>query len=82
MGIVLVAFLAATASASRREEHVNFETDQFISQGGEPVELIISGSILESYVLALNIAECTELSPNNSTRQRRTQRDGLRASQS
>ena len=30
-----------------REDHVNFETDQFISQGGEPVELIVGGSILE-----------------------------------
>jgi hypothetical protein len=45
-----------------REEHVNFETDQFISQGGEPLDLIVSGSILEYYVLALSIAECTELS--------------------
>ena len=64
MGIVLVAFLAARASfVDGRDEHVNFETDQLISQGGEPVELIISVSILESYVLALNIAEFTELSP-------------------
>ena len=64
MGIVLVAFLAARASAvAGRDDYVNFETDQLISQGGEPVELIISVSILESYVLALNIAELTERLP-------------------
>ncbi len=62
MGIVLVAFLAARAVPRGRDKHVNFETDQLISQGGEPVELIFSGSILESYVLALNIAEFTKLS--------------------
>jgi hypothetical protein len=45
-----------------RDEHVDFETDQLISRGGEPVELIISGSKLEGYVLALNIAKFTELS--------------------
>ena len=48
MGIVRVAFLSGYSGRRRgRDEHVNFETDQFISQGGEPVELIISGSILE-----------------------------------
>jgi hypothetical protein len=46
-----------------RDEHVNFETYQLISQSGKPVELAISVSILESYVLALNIAEFTERSP-------------------
>ena len=45
-----------------RKEHINLETDQFISQRGKPFELIFSGSILEYYVLAFNIAECTELS--------------------
>ena len=49
-----------------REEHVNFETNQLISQGGEPVELIISGSILESYVLAIDIAQFTESRRNDS----------------
>jgi hypothetical protein len=44
-----------------RDEHVNFETDQLIGQGREPVELIISVSIVESDVLTLNIAERTEL---------------------
>ena len=64
MGIVLVAFLASHGSTRRgRDEHVNFETDQLLSQGGQPVELILGGSRLESYVLALNIAEFTELSP-------------------
>ena len=46
-----------------RDEHVNVETDQLISQSGEPVELVLCGSILESHVLALNIAEFTKLSP-------------------
>jgi hypothetical protein len=64
MGIVLVAFLAARASLVEGvTKHVNFETDQLISQGGEPVDLIISVSKLDSYVLALNIAEFMELSP-------------------
>ena len=40
MGIVLVAFLAARASVNPgRDQYVNFETDQLISEGGEPVEL-------------------------------------------
>ena len=33
-----------------------------MSQGGEPVELIISGSKLDNDVFALNIAEFTKLS--------------------
>jgi hypothetical protein len=37
--------------------------DQLIGQGWETVELIVSVSILESDVLALNVAECTELPP-------------------
>ena len=45
-----------------RDDHVNFETDQLISQGGESVELTLCVSILESYVLALNIAEFTKFS--------------------
>ena len=61
MGIVLVAFLAARLASRRgRDEYVNFETDQLISQGGKPVELFFSVSILESYVFALNIAERAE----------------------
>ena len=36
--------------------------NQLISQSGEPVELVLCGSILDSYVLTLNIAEFTELS--------------------
>ena len=64
MGIVLVAFLAARAVIDPgRDDHVNLETDQVISQGGKPVEFIVSVSRLESYVLALDIAEFTELSP-------------------
>ena len=46
-----------------RYKQINFETDKLISQSRQPVELIISVSILESYVFALNIAERTELSP-------------------
>ena len=45
-----------------RKEKVNVETDQFISQGREPLELIVSRSILKDYVLALNIAKSMELS--------------------
>jgi hypothetical protein len=61
----LVAFLAARASAVEGvTRHVNLETDQLISQRGESVEIIISESILKSYILALNIAQCTKLSPN------------------
>jgi hypothetical protein len=64
IGIVLVAFLAALGlQPPGSDEYVNLETDQLISQGGEPVELIISVSILDSYVLALDIPELTELSP-------------------
>ena len=43
--------------------YVNLETDQLISQGGKPVELIVGVSRLESYILALDIAEFTETSP-------------------
>ena len=61
MGIVVVAFLAARAASRRgREEHIDLETDQLISQRGEPVELTLSVSILDSDVFALNIAEFTE----------------------
>ena len=64
MGIVLVAFLAARAViVPGVRMHINFKTDQLISQSGKPVELILRVSILESYILALNIAEFTELSP-------------------
>jgi hypothetical protein len=63
MGIVLVAFLKARAFSRRgRYEYVNFKTDQLISQGGKTVKLIFRGSSLVNYVLALNIAELTELS--------------------
>ena len=56
--------IAQPASPRRgRDERVNFERYQLISQGGEPVELIFSISILESYVFALNIAEFMERSP-------------------
>ncbi len=72
MGIVLVAFFAARAAGDRAlTMHVNFETDQLIGQSREPVELIISVSILESYVLALNIAERTELSQDSPRAQNR-----------
>ena len=63
MGIVLVAFLAARApGVVGVKKYINFETDQLISQGREPVKLTLSVSILENYVLALNITEFTELS--------------------
>jgi hypothetical protein len=45
-----------------RDEYVNFETDPLIGEGGEPVKLTFRGSILDSYVLALDIAELTERS--------------------
>ena len=51
-----------SGNRARRHKQINLETYQLISQDGEPVEPIISVSILESYVLTLNIAECTELS--------------------
>ena len=64
IGIVRVALLAARASFDPgRDQYVNLETDQLIRQGREPIELIISASVLESYVLTLNIANFTELSP-------------------
>jgi len=63
IGIVLVAFLATRVSfRGDREEHVNFETDRLLSDGGEPVGFVFCVSILQSYVLALNTAEFTELS--------------------
>lgn len=46
-----------------RDDHVNLESDQLIGQGGQPVEFVLSLSRLESYVLALDIAESTKLSP-------------------
>ena len=45
-----------------RDDHVNLKTDQLVGQGGKPVELVLSVSRLESYVLALDIAESKELS--------------------
>jgi hypothetical protein len=42
------------------EKHVDLETDQFMSQSREPVEFVISISILESYVFALNIIKLME----------------------
>ena len=82
MGIVLVAFLAARASiVEGREQYFNFESDQLVSQGGKPVELIISVPILDSYVFALNIAEFTELW-SGIARARGLMSDGLRATQS
>ena len=64
MGIALGSILGSQGGRGRgRDEHVNFETDQLISQSGKPVELAISVSILESYILAFDIAEFTELSP-------------------
>ena len=63
MGISPGSILGSQGGRRRgRDEYVNFETDQLVSQGGKPVELVLSVSILESYVLALNIAECTDLS--------------------
>ena len=80
MGIVLVAFLAAMAPGPR-DEHVNFETDQFIGQGGKPVELIFSVSILDKR------RSCPQHSRDHGAhaglpRARCLKRDGLRASQS
>src|SRR5580765_3197561 len=46
---------------SGRDEYVNFETDEFVSESGESVELIISEAILDSDVLALNITEFVDL---------------------
>ncbi len=61
MGIVLVAFLAARATAvPARDYYVNLETDQLISQGRQAVELALRGSILDENVFAFNIAERTE----------------------
>ena len=57
IGIVLVAFLAATVAAEpRHDDDINLESDQLISQGREPVEFIIRVSRLESDILALYIA--------------------------
>ena len=62
MGIVLVAFFAATAAgAGTAKIRFTPETDQLISESGKPVEFSSSVSILENYALALNITECTEL---------------------
>src|SRR5215813_10809829 len=61
MGIVLVEFLAAIAAGVEVVTSTSsFETDQFISQGGKSCNLVISISILDSYVLAVNIAEFIE----------------------
>ena len=59
----LGSVLGSYRSRSRgREEHVNFEMDKLINQGGEPVELTLRVSILESYILVLDIAEFAKLS--------------------
>ena len=41
-------------------QQVYFETDQFIGQAREAIELIVSGTILESEAFAFNIAERVE----------------------
>ena len=46
-----------------RDEHVHLKTNQLIRQGGKPIDLVISESVFESYVFALNIAKCTEHLP-------------------
>ena len=47
MGIVLVAFLATKASLIPGVTSTIFETEQLISEGGEPVELVGAISPLE-----------------------------------
>ena len=82
MGIVLVAFLATRASLiPGRDQYVNFETEQLISEAGEPVELVISESILE------RLCSCPQHSRDHEvcavlSLARRLKWDGFRAIQS
>ena len=63
MGIVLVAFLSGQGRGSiGRDEHINFETNQLFSQGRESIELTLGVSILENYILTVNITEFTKFS--------------------
>jgi hypothetical protein len=59
MGIVLVAFLRASAALVA----LVTSTSTLRREYRQPVELILGGPILDSYVLALNITECTEIAP-------------------
>ncbi len=57
MGMLVVAVLAArTPGVVAVYDYINFETDQFVSQGREPFELALAVSMLESYILALDLA--------------------------
>jgi hypothetical protein len=65
MGIVLVAFLAAWATGVPPVRITStLRRTKLVRQGGKPFELTLAVAMLESYVLALNVTEHTELAPN------------------
>ena len=83
IGIVLVAFLAATGSGRiGGDNHVNFKTDQLLGQRGESVDVTLGVSILEDNILPLNIAEFTQILAGTTRSRKLRTRDELRASQS
>ena len=63
MGIVWVAFLAVKGIIwTTRNDEIDLETDQLISQGREPLRFLFCVAKLESDVLTLDITERPQLS--------------------